>query len=63
MKAEKRGFTQGVVYSVALLIRCGEGQSAELLWHESGFTFGDLRVCDDYDSDEVKTYLERHNIS
>ena len=61
--AEKRGFTQGVVYSVALLIRCGREGSAEMLWHESCLTLNDLKECDDYDASEVKTYLERHNIS
>lgn len=58
MKANKIGFTQGVVYAVALLLRtCHEG-AAETLWKESGFTKQDLNICDAYDADKVREYFD-----
>ena len=54
MNAEKKGFTQGVVYAIAQLIRAGEDSSAEWIWDESGFDSKDLDLCDDYDAKEVR---------
>ena len=59
VNAEKRGFTHGVVYAVALLIRCKHEGAAETLWTESGFSFDDLKVCDDYDANEVRKYFSK----
>ena len=59
LSGEKIGFTQGVVYAVALCIRnfCEDG--AELIWKESNFNFSDLSVCDDYDSKVVLKYFKK----
>ena len=54
MKAEKRGFTQGVVYAIAQLIRLGDTGHAEIIWDESGFSENDLNFCDNYDADKVR---------
>jgi len=51
------GFTQGLVYACAQLIRDGEEYRAEFLWKESGFSKKDLKNCDDYDADEIRRYL------
>jgi len=52
------GFTQGLVYACAQLIRRGNEGMAEWLWHESNFSKSDLDVCDDYDADEIRKYLD-----
>ena len=48
------GFTQGVVYAIAQVIRYGHESVAEYLWNESGFTSVDLSVCDEYDLKELR---------
>jgi len=55
----KIGFIQGVVYAVALCIRCQCEGAAELIWEESNFDFGDLSVCDKYDSKPVLEYFKK----
>ena len=54
----KKGFTQGVVYACAQLIRDRNEITAEYLWKESGFSEGDLKYCDDYDAKEIRFYLK-----
>ena len=56
MDNEKKGFTRGVVYSVAQCFRNGQEGAGELIWHESGFDEDDLAICDDYDADEIRQY-------
>lgn len=58
LSGEKIGFTQGVVYAVALCIRNYCENGAELIWKESNFDFGDLSVCDDYDAKVVLEYFK-----
>ena len=59
MDKREIGFTQGVVYAIALLTRNGYGNgNAEILWNESGFSEKDLAVCENYDADEVRKMLE-----
>jgi len=61
MDKREIGFTQGVVFAIALLIRNGYGYgngNAEILWNESGFTEKDLEVCENYDADEVRKMLK-----
>jgi len=57
MDKREIGFTQGVVYAIALLIRNGY-EYANTLWNESGFSEKDLAVCENYDADEVRKMLE-----
>uniref|UniRef100_A0A6M3LZA9 Uncharacterized protein n=1 Tax=viral metagenome TaxID=1070528 RepID=A0A6M3LZA9_9ZZZZ len=59
LSGEKIGFTQGVVYAVALCIRNFCEGGAELIWKESNFNFSDLSVCDDYDSTVVLKYFKK----
>lgn len=60
LTAEKTGFTHGVVYAVAQLIRFGSGH-VDALWRESGFSLDDLDICDDYDANEVRDYFQRNS--
>lgn len=57
-KERRKGFTQGVVYVIAQVIR-NDPIDAEGLWNESGFTKEDLRVCDNYDADEIRKMLKK----
>ena len=50
----KTGFTCGIVYAIAQVIRFGHADVAQYLWDESGFRHQDLKVCDDYDVKELK---------
>lgn len=60
MKAEiVKGFTQGVVYAVAQCLRLGFDGAAEQLWNESGFELSDLKCCDEYDVNEIHSFLGR----
>lgn len=56
MDDREKGFTQGVVYVIAQVLR-NDPIDAEGLWNESGFTEDDLYVCDDYDADEIRKML------
>ena len=58
LNERKRGFIQGLVYSVAQCHRNGQENAAEFLWDESGFTKTDLKLCDDYDANEVRKMLK-----
>ena len=51
---EQVGFTRGVVYSIAQLLRHGAKTYAEYLWEESGFSELDLSLCDEYDVSELR---------
>ena len=59
LSGEKIGFTRGVVYTVALCIRNGSENGAELIWKESNFDFSDLSVCDDHDAKVVLEYFKK----
>lgn len=56
---EQRGFTMGIVYAVALLIKTQCEGGAETLWNESGYTIADLKGCDAYDADTVRKYFKK----
>ena len=56
---EKRGFTMGVVYAVALLIKTQCEGGAETLWKESGFTMADLKRCEAYDANTIRKYFKK----
>ena len=49
------GFTQGVVYTIALVSRFN--LSARQLWQESGLTKSDLKLCNDTHADLVRKML------
>jgi hypothetical protein len=51
------GFTQGVVYSVAQLVRRGNLHLAKYLWKESGFESDDIKVCSEQDVKELRKFL------
>lgn len=57
MKQREIGFTQGVVYAIAQCVRFGNSDTAEYLWNESGFKKDDLKVCDEYDVQELRRTL------
>ena len=60
MNKSHEGYTRGVVYILAQLIRNGNIYDPEWLWNESGFKEDDLRVCDEYDSKEIKRVIFPH---
>lgn len=60
LSEEKIGFTQGVVYAVALCLRNFSENGAELIWKESNFDFSDLSVCEEYDAKIVRNYFRQY---
>lgn len=61
MNAQDEGFTQGVIYSIAELIRRGAVDYAEELWIQSGFKESDLSICDSYDANKVRELLKKRS--
>ena len=57
MDDKKIGFTKGVVYVIAQILR-NSPIDAEGLWNETGFSKEDLRFCDDYDANEIRKMLK-----
>lgn len=58
-KEEKIGFIQGVVYSIAQLIRRGNLYLAEYLWTESGYKPDDVKVCSEEDVIELRKFISK----
>jgi len=56
MNDREKGFTQGVVWAVALLAKTGL-MDADQIWTESGLNIKDLAVCDPCDAEIVRAVV------
>lgn len=57
MDSEEIGFTRGVVYVIAQMIRFGDESIAGFIWCTSGFTPEDVKVCAEYDVAEIRKIM------